>query len=349
MPCERCGSKNTDCVYPSAASPAQALDSPSSVVSDVVSTPGAASDTASSSLLESASLTRQLEQSLPHVNYAAPYPEHSFGLSDAWQYPINTESATQSSNLVQAAYPSFVPAITSHDANIQQQAFSPFDGSYSGTEASFDLRYSSPVPRDRHASLDQLSRRPRLVPSLRSKTAILDSDSPRLRSMTVNSQVTTPYAQSDLGGTFSRSFAPSTTYLNRRPRFNFPLSGKILPTFQSDAYQEFDILSEQSYFAIHRSFLAICTGLTAFQPPYGSTNFPSRQTLNAFIKLYLERFHPLMPIVHYPTLNLDESHWILSLAIIAIGSHMADYEQSEEYCLCLDELLRRSIAALVSN
>ncbi|KAH0024135.1 ATP-dependent DNA helicase, partial [Aureobasidium melanogenum] len=53
-----------------------------------------------------------------------------------------------------------------------------------------------------------------------------------------------------------------------------------------------------------------------------------------------------MPILHYPTLDLNGTHWILGLAIVTIGSHMSDFEQSEEYALCFDEFLRRAISAL---
>lgn len=55
-----------------------------------------------------------------------------------------------------------------------------------------------------------------------------------------------------------------------------------------------------------------------------------------------------MPILHHPTLRLDESHWILGLAVVTIGSHMSDFEQSEDFSLCLDEFLRRAISTSVS-
>ena len=185
------------------------------------------------------------------------------------------------------------------------------------------------------------------MPNLRSRTAVMDSNSPTSQLTLASHQGESAHDQSDLRGTFHRSFNPSTSYLSRRRRFNFPLSGDVLPAFQNDDYTSFDMLSEQTYSAIHRSFIAVCTGLTAHQPVYGSSCFPSRKTLNALVKLYFERFHPVMPILHHPTLNLNTSHWILSLVIVTIGSHMSDFEQAEEYSLCLDEFLRRAISALV--
>ncbi|KAH0357783.1 hypothetical protein KCU83_g9, partial [Aureobasidium melanogenum] len=113
-----------------------------------------------------------------------------------------------------------------------------------------------------------------------------------------------------------------------------------------EPYTSFKMLSDQTYSSIYRSFTTVCTGLTAYQPPYGSSCFPSRKTLNALVKVYLDRFHPVMPILHYPTLDLNGTHWILGLAIVTIGSHMSDFEQSEEYALCFDEFLRRAISAL---
>lgn len=347
MPCERCSSKNVDCVYPSAASPAQALDSPSSAVSDYSSTPGA-SEVVASSVLESAAFPQQLGQSLPNLGHTNPYPEqHTTNLAESWSYHPHVGMSSQAAGFIPSSLPAYAQDMLPHDPGAQQVALSPFEGSYSGTEASFDIPYGSPFPRDRHASLDQLSRRPRLVPSSRSKTAILDSDSPRSQLTFASHQEEPTESQSNFRGSFHRSFTPATSYLSRRRRFNFPLSGDVLPTFQDDSYTSFDMLSDQTYSNIHRSFTTVCTGLTAYQPPYGSSCFPSRKTLNALVKVYLDRFHPVMPILHHPTLDLNRSHWVLSLAVVTIGSHMADFEQSGEYALCFDEFLRRAISALV--
>ncbi|KAI5276377.1 hypothetical protein E4T47_00567 [Aureobasidium subglaciale] len=344
LPCERCNSKSTDCVYPSASSPSQVQDSPSAH-SDFGSTPGA-SDNASSSVLESAAFPRQLEQSLPHIVQGGHFTEQNVGtLADTWGFSTHSEMAPQATQHVEGSLPTYIHSISLQEARAQQPAMSPFEGSYSGTEASFDIPYTSPFPRDRHASLDQLTRRPRLTPNLRSKTAIMGSNSPSSNLVLVSHQEEF-IDRSELRGSFHRSFTPTTSYLSRRRRFNFPLSGDVLPAFQDDDYARFNMLSEQTYTAIYKSFTTVCTGLTAYQPPYGSSCFPSRKTLNAFVKLYLERFHPVMPILHHPTLNLDTSHWILSLAIVTIGSHMSTFEQTEDYCLCFDELLRRSISAL---
>ncbi|CAD0109139.1 unnamed protein product, partial [Aureobasidium uvarum] len=346
MPCERCSMKVVDCVYPSAASPAQALDSPSSAVSDYASTPGT-SENVQSSALESVTFPRQLEQSLPYIGHSVPFPEqHITNATEPWGYSSHQEIASQPPLSIPGSLPTYAQGLLSHDNHTQQAALSPFEGSYAGTEGSFEIPYSSPFLRDRHASLDQLSRRPRLTPNLRSKTAILDSGGSSSRFTFASHQEEPPFDRSDIRGSFHRSFTPATSYLSRRRRLNFPLSGDVLPTFQDDSYTSFNMLSEQTYSSIHRSFMAVCTGLTAYQPPYGSSCFPSRNTLNALVKLYLDLFHPVMPILHHPTLDLNGSHWILSLAVVTIGSHMSDFEQSEEYAVCFDEFLRRAISAL---
>ncbi|KAI4723724.1 hypothetical protein E4T49_08549 [Aureobasidium sp. EXF-10728] len=346
MPCERCSMKNVDCVYPSAVSPAQGLDSPSSAVSDYASTPGT-SENVQSSVLESVAFPRQLEQSLPYIGHDTAFPEqHIATVTEPWSYNSHPGTASQAPFSTSGALPTYAQDLMSHDIHAQHSALSPFDGSYAGTEASFEIPYSSPFPRDRHASLDQLSRRPRLTPNLRSKTAILDSGGLNAQFTFASHQEATTFDRSDIRGSFHRSFTPATSYLSRRRRLNFPLSGDVLSTFEDDSYTSFDMLSEQTYANIHRSFMAVCTGLTAYQPPYASSCFPSRKTLNALVKLYLDRFHPVMPILHHPTLDLNGSHWILSLAVVTIGSHMSNFEQSEEYALCFDEFLRRAISAL---
>jgi hypothetical protein len=346
MPCERCSSKNVDCIYPSAASPAQTLDSPSSAMSDYASTPGT-SENISSSVLESTAFPRQLEQSLPYVGHATPYSEiPNTNSPEAWSYNSHSGAVSQHPLLLAGSFPVYAQSILSTTA--PQSALSPFGGSYAGTETSFEIPQSSPFPRDRHASLDQLSRRPRLVPNMRSKTVIVDHNSPGSQLTLASLREEPSLNSSDIRGSFHRSFAPATSYLSRRRRFNFPLSGEIIPTFQDNNYASFNMLSEQTYSSISRSFTAVCTGLTAYQPAYGSSCFPSLKTLNALVKLYLERFHPVLPILHHPTLDLNGSHWILSLAVATIGSHMSDFEQAEEYSLCFDEFLRRAISALVS-
>jgi hypothetical protein len=346
MPCERCSSKNVDCIYPSAASPAQTLDSPSSAMSDYASTPGT-SENISSSVLESTAFPRQLEQSLPYVGHATPYSEiPNTNSPEAWSYNSHSGAVSQHPLLLAGSFPVYAQSILSTTA--PQSALSPFGGSYAGTETSFEIPQSSPFPRDRHASLDQLSRRPRLVPNMRSKTVIVDHNSPGSQLTLASLREEPSLNSSDIRGSFHRSFAPATSYLSRRRRFNFPLSGEIIPTLQDNNYASFNMLSEQTYSSISRSFTAVCTGLTAYQPAYGSSCFPSLKTLNALVKLYLERFHPVLPILHHPTLDLNGSHWILSLAVATIGSHMSDFEQAEEYSLCFDEFLRRAISALVS-
>jgi hypothetical protein len=276
-----------------------------------------------------------------------PYSETPItNATEAWGYDSHPGIVSQPLLLLSGSFPEYAQSILT--TTVPQSALSPFGGSYAGTEASFEIPQSSPFPRDRHASLDQLSRRPRLVPGMRSKTVVVNCESPGSQ-LTLASLREEPVLNSpDIRGSFHRSFAPATSYLSRRRRFNFPLSGEIIPTFQDNSYVSFDMISEQTYSSIQRCFAAVCTGLTAYQPPYGSSYFPSLKTLNALVKLYLERFHPVLPILHHPTLDLNGSHWILSLAVATIGSHMSDFEQAEEYSLCFDEFLRRAISALVS-
>jgi hypothetical protein len=309
LPCERCSSKNAECVYPSAGSP-QTLDSPSSAISDVPSTP------------------------------------HVPNLPNTWTYH-HPEMALQQNQLIPAPLLGYDHGQSPQDSSTQQVAFSPFEGSCAGTEASFEVSYMPHVPRDRHASLDQLTRRPRLIFDMRSKTGVLGSEGLNILPTLNSHREEVTYNHLDAGSSFHRSFTPATNYLSRNRRFNFPLSDDVLPAFQDDAYTSFDLLSEHVYSLIHRQFMSVCTGLTSIQRPYGSSFFPSRKTLNAFVKLYLERFHPVMPILHQPTLNFDRSHWILSLAVVTLGSHMSEFDQCEEYSLCLDEFLRRAMASLV--
>lgn len=74
--------------------------------------------------------------------------------------------------------------------------------------------------------------------------------------------------------------------------------------------------------------------------PFGT--FPSQAAINFFIHLYFENFDTVIPILHAQVTNLNE-HWLLALAVSAIG---CQYAYSEEFSACavpLHEMLRRAI------
>lgn len=86
---------------------------------------------------------------------------------------------------------------------------------------------------------------------------------------------------------------------------------------------------------------------TCIMPPYlspfHSGDFPSLESLSLFVRLYNENFQPILPFIHPATFNLLGSHWLLVLAMAAIGSHYANTEHVKVLVVAMHEFLRRAI------
>lgn len=83
--------------------------------------------------------------------------------------------------------------------------------------------------------------------------------------------------------------------------------------------------------------------------PISDAVIPPLNVLNAFIQLYWEYFHPLLPFLHKPTFDptADSTHWILVLAVASVGARYSRVEGAVACGIALQELLRRSIQLTV--
>ena len=70
--------------------------------------------------------------------------------------------------------------------------------------------------------------------------------------------------------------------------------------------------------------------------------------MSRFVSLYVEHFQPILPFIHPATLNLSSSHWLLVLAMAAIGSHYVGVEDVDVLVVAMHEFLRRAISMMVS-
>lgn len=87
---------------------------------------------------------------------------------------------------------------------------------------------------------------------------------------------------------------------------------------------------------------------SSYFPPFHSSDFPSQESLVLFVCLYNEHFQPILPFIHPVTFSLSNSHWLLILAMAAIGSHYANIENAEVLVVTMHEFLRRAINMVVS-
>jgi hypothetical protein len=102
------------------------------------------------------------------------------------------------------------------------------------------------------------------------------------------------------------------------------------------------------YNKIYRVFKQTCVTSSYFTP-FNTYKLPSVESLEYFIQLYFENFQPILPFIHPATFSLKDSHWLLIMAMAAIGSHYINVEDVDILVLTFHELLRRSINFLVSR
>ncbi|GAM34361.1 hypothetical protein TCE0_015r01894 [Talaromyces pinophilus] len=89
-------------------------------------------------------------------------------------------------------------------------------------------------------------------------------------------------------------------------------------------------------------FDKLCRSETLFTA-FETTAFPGADLLAFFVSSYLDEFQPVYPIFHMPTFNLEQSHWILTLTMAAIGSCLINTPETAGYAYPLQEFARRAI------
>lgn len=63
----------------------------------------------------------------------------------------------------------------------------------------------------------------------------------------------------------------------------------------------------------------------------------------------MDYFQPVLPFIHPATFSAQTSHWLLVIAMAAIGSQYVELEDAEFYIIGLHEFLRRALNTLVSD
>jgi hypothetical protein len=103
----------------------------------------------------------------------------------------------------------------------------------------------------------------------------------------------------------------------------------------------------EMYSEITHLFHQTCVNSSYFSP-FHSGDFPSIESLGLFVRLYNQHFQPILPFIHPATFNLSSTHWLLILAMAAIGSHYINIEDVEILAVAMHEFLRRAISMVVS-
>lgn len=91
------------------------------------------------------------------------------------------------------------------------------------------------------------------------------------------------------------------------------------------------------------SFENICRRESLIFTPFAAGHFPTSELLTYFVRHYLDGFQPVYPIFHVATFDPNETHWILVLAISAIGCNYVNSAEAAQYSQPLHEFVRRAI------
>ncbi|KAL9114091.1 MAG: hypothetical protein Q9227_001863 [Pyrenula ochraceoflavens] len=100
-------------------------------------------------------------------------------------------------------------------------------------------------------------------------------------------------------------------------------------------------LSSHKYEELVAAFQQSCLTTQTGLPSFSSTAFPPREFLEYLLGLYLQHQHPGLPFLHIPTISDQNLHWLLYLAMVAIGSHFLDCDGADVLLLSFHEVVRR--------
>ncbi|XRM42073.1 hypothetical protein ABZX51_005309 [Aspergillus tubingensis] len=101
-------------------------------------------------------------------------------------------------------------------------------------------------------------------------------------------------------------------------------------------------LEPSTYERIRSAFNQLCCVESILYPKFETDHLPGAETLSSFIDLYFVHFQPVYPIFHTPTFDINKCHWIVVLALSAVGSHFAGSQEQIECAPVFHEFLRRA-------
>jgi hypothetical protein len=189
-------------------------------------------------------------------------------------------------------------------------------------------------------------------------------DSLRRRSQAIDQEVSSPSSQSTRsGGHFyvdgdgarlprvrkipyrhSDSYAHASTTGTEEvfPAFMFPENIDLPEVTETKQ------IAQDTYTDIIESFARTCMA-TDHYSKFRNASFPTRQVVSRCILLYRDNFESILPFIHPATFDISSSHWLLILAMAAVGSHYLDIEHSEVFSIAMHEFLRRAIETMVTS
>jgi hypothetical protein len=133
------------------------------------------------------------------------------------------------------------------------------------------------------------------------------------------------------------------------PSFAFPLVDHASSGQASENVQHVESIGVPVYHQIKRCFEETCQGRSNVFTPFQSPSFPEMATLDVFVQLYIKHFQPTFPMHHSVTMKSSLTHWLLVLAMAAIGSLYSTAEDHVRYKSAMLEFLRRAVYVTVRS
>ncbi|KAL4975380.1 fungal-specific transcription factor domain-containing protein [Aspergillus desertorum] len=130
--------------------------------------------------------------------------------------------------------------------------------------------------------------------------------------------------------------------VNSKPQFAFPPPSGVQANTTSDTQVDCK-LEAPTYDQIHDAFNRLCCTQNFIFSMFETNNFPDAQALSNFLDHYFRFCHPLYPIIHTPTFNPNKCHWMITLALAAMGSHSANLCEQNGTATAFHEFLRRAL------
>ncbi|KAF7588208.1 hypothetical protein BBP40_005991 [Aspergillus hancockii] len=128
-----------------------------------------------------------------------------------------------------------------------------------------------------------------------------------------------------------------------QPRFSFPVNQEPREDTASEETATNCRIEPPTYDSIYRAFLQLCCSENFLYLEFETRNFPTAQVMSRCIRLYLDSFQTVYPILHGPTFNPNTCHWLVTLAVSAIGCHSAGSDDQDDCAAAFHEFLRRAI------
>lgn len=116
----------------------------------------------------------------------------------------------------------------------------------------------------------------------------------------------------------------------------------------SSSFPPVPTIRNEVYSDIRKEFDMLCCKDSSIGPAFTNTRFPALSTLDMFIRLYFENFDEMVPIFHDQVASINV-HWLLALAVSAIGCQYAEADEFSRSIRPLHEFLRRAILVATNS